>query len=108
MNHSGKTQAHVGVIAESDAISPFSLVGVKVEEEEDELYRHNCSSFPFARSVRSDQSVVKWNARVFRTGSGQSGPVHGSGPLSHSGRPKRGNLESVAGKLYARTLDLSI
>ena len=38
MNPSGKTQAHVGVIAESDAISPFSLVGVKVEEAEDELH----------------------------------------------------------------------
>ena len=27
--------------------------------------------FPFVRSVRSDQSVLKWNARVLRTGCGQ-------------------------------------
>ena len=34
--------------------------------------------FPFVRSVRSDQSVPKWNARVLRTGSGQNDPAHGS------------------------------
>ena len=45
---------------------------------------------------RSDQSVLlKWNARVLRTGSGQNDPAHGS---------KRGNLENCGGKMYARTL----
>ena len=32
-------------------------------------------------SVRSDQSVLKWNVRVLRTGSGQNGPARGSEPL---------------------------
>ena len=32
--------------------------------------------------VRSDQSALKWNVRVLRTGSGQNGPAHGSQPLS--------------------------
>ena len=45
---------------------------------------------PFVPSVRSDQSVLKWNGRVLRTGSGQNGPVHGSGPLScHALRPAK-------------------
>ena len=34
--------------------------------------------FPFVRSVRSDHSVPKLNARVLRTGSGQNDPAHGS------------------------------
>ena len=34
--------------------------------------------FPFVQSVWSDQSVLKWNARVLITGSGQNGPAHGS------------------------------
>ena len=33
-------------------------------------------------SVRSDQSVLKLNAQVLRTGSGQNGPAHGSEPPS--------------------------
>ena len=37
---------------------------------------------PSVRSCWSDQSVLKWNARVLRTGSGQNGPTHGSEPLS--------------------------
>ena len=32
--------------------------------------------------VRPDQSALKWNVRVLRTGSGQNGPAHGSQPLS--------------------------
>ena len=32
--------------------------------------------------VWSDQSVLKWNARALRNGSGQNGPAHGSEPLS--------------------------
>ena len=32
--------------------------------------------------VRSDQSVLKWNAQVLRTGSGQNSPARGSQPLS--------------------------
>ena len=35
--------------------------------------------FPF---VRSDRSVLKWNAFVLRTGSGQKGPSNGSESLS--------------------------
>ena len=39
--------------------------------------------FPFARSVQSSQSVLKWNAPwILRTGSEQNGPAHGSEPLS--------------------------
>ena len=32
--------------------------------------------------VRSDKSVLNWNTRVLRTGSGQNGFDHGSEPLS--------------------------
>ena len=39
----------------------------------------NLGRFSF---VRSDQSVLKWNARVLRTGSGQNVPTRGSEPLS--------------------------
>ena len=66
--------------------------------------------FPFVQSVRSDQTVLKWNARVLRTGSGQNGPAHGSEPLS-SPAPvgqSAGIWGVVAGKLYVRALDLSI
>ena len=38
--------------------------------------------FPFVGSVRSDQSVLNWNARVLRTGSGQNDPAHGPEPFS--------------------------
>ena len=31
--------------------------------------------------ISTDQSVLKRNARVLRTGSGQNGPAHGSEPL---------------------------
>ena len=58
------------------------------------------------RSVRSDQSV----ARVFRTGSGQNGPARGSELLS-SPAPvgqSAGIWRVVAGKIYARALDLSV
>ena len=44
--------------------------------------------------VRSDQSVLKWNAQVPKTGSSQNVPARGSEPLSPPGRPKRGNLEN--------------
>ena len=36
-------------------------------------------NFPF---LRSDQSVLKWNTRVLRTGSAQNVPAHGPEPLS--------------------------
>ena len=52
--------------------------------------------FPYVRSVRSDQSVPKWNARVLRTGSGENGPAHGSESLS-SPAPV-GNLENCGEK----------
>ena len=38
--------------------------------------------FPFAQSGQPEQSVLKWNARVLRTGSGLNDPAHGSEPLS--------------------------
>ena len=63
---------------------------------------------PFVRSGRSDQSALKRNARVLRTGSGQNDPIHaGSNKLaqfSRSGRPKRGkrDLGSCGGK-HVRT-----
>ena len=37
---------------------------------------------PLVRFCRSNQSVLKWNARVLRTGSSLNGPAHGSEPLS--------------------------
>ena len=52
----------------------------------------------------------KWNARVLKTGSGQNGPAHGSEPLS-SPEPvgqSAGIWRVMAGKMYARALDLSI
>ena len=43
----------------------------------------NLGRIPFDRSVRSDQSALKWNyARALRTGTGQNGPAHESEPLS--------------------------
>ena len=38
--------------------------------------------FPFVGSGRSEQSVLKWNARVLNTGSGKNRPAHGSQPPS--------------------------
>ena len=55
-------------------------------------------------SVRSDRSVLKWNVRVLRTGSGQNAPahgyMHGSEPLGSPvpDRRKRGILESCGEK----------
>ena len=66
----------------------------------------------FYRSGRSNLSILKWNARVLRTGSGRNGPAHGSEPLS-SPAPV-GQLQSagiwrvVAGKMYMRALDIFI
>ena len=68
--------------------------------------------FSFVRSVRSDQSVLKQNARVFRTGSGQNPPAHGSellsspAPVGQSAGSSFGELWRE--KIYARALDLSI
>ena len=66
--------------------------------------------FSFVRSAWSDQLVLKWNARVLRTGSGQNDPAHGSEPLSSTARvcQSAGIWRVVAGKMYARALDLSI
>ena len=63
---------------------------------------HILGRFPY---VRSDH-----NARVFRTGSGQNGPAYGSEPLSPPAPVDQsaGIWRVLAGKLYARTLGLSI
>ena len=57
------------------------------------------------------REMVKWNARVLRTGgSGQNGPAHGSEPPS-SPAPvgqSAGIRRVVKGKMCARALDLSI
>ena len=60
--------------------------------------------FPFVPSVRSDQSVLKRNARVLTTGSGQNGPAHGSEPLSSpaSVGQSAGSWRVVAGKKCTR------
>ena len=66
--------------------------------------------FLIVQSGRSDQSVLKWNARVLRTGSDQNGPAHGSEPLI-SPVPvgqSAGIWKVVAGKMYARALNLFI
>ena len=66
--------------------------------------------FPFVRSGRSDQSVLKWNARVLRTGSGENGPAHGSEPLSSPAPVGQSAVirRVLAGKMYACALVLSI
>ena len=66
--------------------------------------------FPYVPSGLSDQSVLKWNAQVLRTGSGQNGHAHGSEPLSFPalvGQSAR-IWRVVAGKEYVCALDLSI
>ena len=78
------------------------------------LFRRPCLRFllrsPFVRSGRSDQSVLKWNSRVLRTGSVQNGPAHGSEPLSYPAPvgQSAGIWRVVAEKLYSLALDLSI
>ena len=70
----------------------------------------NLGHFPFDRCGQSDQSVLKKNARVLRTGSGRNGPARGSEPLS-SPAPvgqSAGIWRVVAGTMYARALDLSV
>ena len=54
---------------------------------------------------RFDQSV-KWNERVLRAGSGKNGSESLSSPASVA--EGAGIWRVVAGKLYARALDLSI
>ena len=74
------------------------------------LILYNCDLFPFVRSVWSAQSVLKRNARAPRYDSGQNGPPHGSELLS-SPAPvgeSAGIWRVVAGKIYARALDLFI
>ena len=63
----------------------------------------NCS----VRPVRRDQSVLKWNAQVLRSGSDQTGPAHGSkaAEFSRSGRQKCRNSESCDGKNVRACLD---
>ena len=65
--------------------------------------------FPLVRSGRTDQSVLKWNARVLRTGSDQNGPAHGSEPLSSLAPvgQSAGIGRVTAGKMDARALDFS-
>ena len=68
--------------------------------------------FPFFRSGRSEQSILKWNVRVLRIGSGQNDPALGSdleslrfpAPIGQSAGIRR----VVAGEMYMRTLVLSI
>ena len=60
----------------------------------------NLGRFPFIRTGRSDWFVRKWNARVLRTvrtGSGQSGPAYGAGPLSSPGPAQN---EDIAWEFY--------
>ena len=61
-------------------------------------------------SVRSDRSVLKWNVRVLRTASVQNGPARGSEPLSSPAQVGQSARiwRVVAGKMYARALELSI
>ena len=56
------------------------------------------------KSGRSDESVLKWNARVLRTGSAKNGPSHGSEPLSSLAPvgQNAGIWRVVAEKMYAR------
>ena len=60
-------------------------------------------------SGRSDQSTLKRNAIVLRTGSGQNVPAQGSDPLSCPAPVDQsvGVKRVVAGTIYARALDLS-
>ena len=64
----------------------------------------------FHLSGRSDQSVLKWNVRVLRTGSGHNGPAHGSQPLSSPAPVDQsaGNWRVVVSKMYAHALDFAI
>ena len=61
---------------------------------------------PFVRSDRSDQSALKWNTRVLRTGSDQNGPAHGSERLSSSAPSGQsaGVWKVVAGKIKRASL----
>ena len=63
-------------------------------------HRLDLDRFPFARYGRSDHSVLKWNARVLRTGSGQTGHAQGLEPLSSPARvgQSAGIWRVVAGK----------
>ena len=62
--------------------------------------------FPFVRTGRSDLFVRKWYAsvlRTVRTGSGQTGPAQGVGPISSHAparvqRQMRGNFLAAGGK----------
>ena len=85
----------------------FTVFRILLYHTEWEEWTANLGRFSF---VRSDQSVLKWNARVLRTGSGQNVPTRESEPLS-SPAPvgqSAGIWRVVAGKMYARALDLSI
>ena len=69
----------------------------------------NLGHFPFDWPGQSDQSVIKWNTRVLRTGSGQNDPAHGSEPLS-SPAPfgqSVGTWRVAVQKIYARALDFA-
>ena len=53
--------------------------------------------------------VRKWDVRVLRTGTVQNGPAHGSEPLSSPVLGQSAGIwRVVAGKLYARALNLRI
>ena len=51
-------------------------------------------------SICPVQSVLKWNPEVYRTGSGQNGPAHGSELLSSPARVPRKNVRAPLGPIY--------
>ena len=86
---------------------PFSMYTLVFDVDVSHYYRlfANLGRFSFVCSCRSDQSVLKWNARALRIGSRRNDPAHGSEPLSSPAPVGQG---VVAGKMYACALDLSI
>ena len=52
-------------------------------ECQNRLFTPSLGCFSLVLSSLSDQLVLKWNARVLRTGSGENGSAQGSGPLSY-------------------------
>ena len=70
------------------------------------LFSTDLGRFPFVRTGRSDLFVRKWYAsvlRTVRTGSGQTGPAQGVGPISSHAparvqRQMRGNFLAAGGK----------
>ena len=85
----------------------WNLVSCKPERTR-HFCLHHVSRFPSVRSSRSDQSVFKRTAQLHRTGSGQNVSIHGSERLSSPATvgQSAGIWRVLAGKMYARALDL--